>query len=410
MDRTKEALLLMSSLSIYRGILNRTVVKAYYKLLLAFDKDIFEFCRAWGEFFSVLCDKGCSDNLAKCITETVLFDENAFSRASAAGEGGRLPSTVLDAVRKDIGAIRKLSSLSPEIILDEYKYRDELGLEAENLPRWKCGQPVSEFSDEDKTMERLAEFYLKNGCGIFARYKAFIWRERDIQPVIHPDSIRLSSLKGYDTPRGIVVNNTVAFLKGIESNNCLLYGDRGTGKSSTVKAILNEYCKDGLRMVEMPKERLSEFPLLVDKIASLPFRFVIFIDDLSFSGEDKSYAELKAVLEGSLAARPENTLIYATSNRRHIIKETFSDRDGDDMHLNDTIQEMMSLSDRFGITVNFSKPDKEQYLEIVRSLAEESDIEMDTDELCAKAEKWAIQKGGRSPRVAKQFIRQLSIE
>ena len=410
MNRTKEAVLLMSSLSIYKGILNRTVAKAYYKLLLAFDKDIFEFCRAWGEFFAVLCNKGCSDDLAKCLTETALFDENAFSRASAQGTERQLPSTVLNAVRRDIYAIRKLSSLSPEVILNEYKHRDELGSVAESLPKWRCGHPVSEFSDENDTMDRLAEFYFKNGCGIFARYKAFIWRERDVQPVIHPDSIRLSSLRGYDTPRNIVVNNTLAFIRGTESNNCLLYGDRGTGKSSTVKAILNEYSKDGLRMVEIPKERLSEFPLLVDKIAPLPLKYVIFIDDLSFSSEDKSYAELKAVLEGSLAARPENTLIYATSNRRHIIKETFSDRDGDDMHRNDTIQEMMSLSDRFGITVNFSKPDKEQYLEIVKSLAREAKIEIGIDELCDKAEKWAIQKGGRSPRVAKQFIRQLSIE
>ena len=163
-------------------------------------------------------------------------------------------------------------------------------------------------------------------------------------------------------------------------------------------------------MVEMPKERLSEFPLLVDKIAPLPLKFIIFIDDLSFSGEDKSYAELKAVLEGSLAARPENTLIYATSNRRHIIKENFSDRDGDDIHRNDTIQEMTSLSDRFGLSVNFSKPDKEQYLERGKSRAREAKVEIGIDELCAKAERWAIQKGGRSPRVAKQFIRQLSIE
>ena len=205
------------------------------------------------------------------------------------------------------------------------------------------------------------------------------------------------------------MKNTLAFMKNIDSNNCLLYGDRGTGKSSTIKAILNEYYKDGLRMVEVPKDRLSEFPLLVDKIAAIPLKFIIFIDDLSFSGEDKSYAQLKAVLEGSLAARPENTLIYATSNRRHIIKETFSDRDGDDMHRNDSMQESLSLSDRFGMSVNFSKPDKEQYLEIVMSLAKECHIEMGIEELCTQAEKWAIQRGGRSPRAAKQFIKQLAI-
>ena len=409
MYSTKEAVLLMSSLSIYKGILNRSVAKSYYRLLSALDKDIFEFCNAWGEFFSVLCDKECSESFAKALTETALFDENAFSRAASKGTEKTLPSSVLNAVRRDVYAIRKLYSLSPEIILNDYKYRDELGSIAENLPRWKTGLPVSEFSDEEDTLDRLAEFYKKNGCGIFARYRAFIWRDGDVQPVLHPDNIKLSTLKGYDIPRNTVVKNTLAFMKNIDSNNCLLYGDRGTGKSSTIKAILNEYYKDGLRMVEVPKDRLSEFPLLVDKIAAIPLKFIIFIDDLSFSGEDKSYAQLKAVLEGSLAARPENTLIYATSNRRHIIKETFSDRDGDDMHRNDSMQESLSLSDRFGMSVNFSKPDKEQYLEIVMSLAKECHIEMGIEELCTQAEKWVIQRGGRSPRAAKQFIKQLAI-
>ena len=404
MYSTKEAVLLMSSLSIYKGILNRSVAKSYYRLLSSLDKDILEFCNAWGEFFAVLCDKECSESFAKALTETALFDENAFSRAASGGLEKNLPSSVLNAVRRDVYAIRKLYSLSPETILNDYQYRDELGSIAENLPRWKTGLPVSEFSDEEDTLDRLSEFYRKNGCGIFARYKAFIWRDGDVQPVLYPDDIRLSSLKGYEIPRNTVIKNTLAFMKNIDSNNCLLYGDRGTGKSSTIKAILNEYYKDGLRMVEVPKDRLSEFPVLVDKIAALPLKFIIFIDDLSFSGEDKSYAQLKAVLEGGLAARPKNTLIYATSNRRHIIKENFSDRDGDDMHRNDSMQESLSLSDRFGMSVNFSKPDKEQYLEIVMSLAKENHIEIGIEELCAKAEKWAIQRGGRSPRAAKQFI------
>ena len=254
MNLTKEAVLLMSSLSIYQGIFNRTVPKAYYRLLAAMDKDITEFCRAWGEFFAVLCDKHGSESLAKCLTETALFDENAFSRASAAGVEKELPSSVLNAVRRDIYAIRKLYSLSPETILNEYPHRDELGAVAENLPRWKTGAPVREFADEEDTIDCLAEFYRKNGCGIFARYRAFIWRDGNVQPVEHPDTIRLSSLKGYEIQRSTVIDNTLAFIKGIQGNNCLLYGDRGTGKSSTVKAILNEYYKDGLRMVEVPKD------------------------------------------------------------------------------------------------------------------------------------------------------------
>ena len=165
--------------------------------------------------------------------------------------------------------------------------------------------------------------------------------------------------------RGLVLDNTLAFLNGLSANNCLLYGDKGTGKSSTVKAIVNRYCTQGLRIVEIPKEALHDFPLLVDRIACVPMKFIIYIDDLSFQKQDDRYASLKAVLEGGLAARPKNALIYATSNRRHLIKESFSDRDGDDMHRNDSIQESLSLSDRFGLSVNFSVPDKQRYLDIV---------------------------------------------
>lgn len=404
MNSTKEAALLMSSLSIYKGILNRTVPKAYFELLCASDKSVFEFTQAWGNFFSLLCDRGYADSLAKCLTETALFDENAFSKSAAAKKEQTLSTEAVSAVRRDISAIIRISSITPEQILNDYSHRDELGSVAHSLPRWKTGTPISEFSDEEHTIDCLADYYRKNGCGMFARYRAFIWRDKGIEPVVHPDNISIDTLKGYDIPRGLVVDNTTAFLNGIQCNNCLLYGDRGTGKSSTVKAILNRYYKDGLRMVEMPKDRLGEFPVLADKIAALPLKFIIFIDDLSFSSDDKSYAQLKAVLEGGLAARPDNTLIYATSNRRHLVKENLSDRNGDELHRNDSIQESLSLSDRFGLSINFSKPDKESYLQIVRSLAREKNLNISIEELEKGAEQWAIERGGRSPRCARQYI------
>ncbi|MFQ9952065.1 MAG: ATP-binding protein, partial [Clostridium sp.] len=214
----------------------------------------------------------------------------------------------------------------------------------------------------------------------------------------------LRSLKGYEIPRSLVEDNTVAFLEGLSCNNCLLYGDRGTGKSSTVKALLNAYYPKGLRMVEMPKERLCDFPQLVDQIAALPLRFIIFIDDLSFSQQDDTFAALKAVLEGGLAARPENALIYATSNRRHLLRECFSDREGDEIHRSDTIQESLSLADRFGLSVNFSVPDKSAFLDIVHALAKERKLVIAEDELESGAERWALERGGRSPRCARQYI------
>ncbi len=404
MNVTKEAALLMSSLSIYKDIMNRTVPKAYFELLKSLDKPVFEFTKAWGSFFALLCDRNCADSLAQCLTEAALFDENAFSRAAAAGKEKDLPSEVISAVRRDISAIKRISTITPERILDDYLYRDELGAVANSLPRWKTGTPIKEFSDEDSAIDCLADYYKRSGCGMFARYRAFIWRDKSIEPVIHPDNTDITALKGYQIPRGLVVENTTAFLNGAECNNCLLYGDRGTGKSSTVKAVLNKYYTDGLRLIEMPKDKLEEFPILVDRIAAVPLKFIIFIDDLSFSNDDNTYARLKAVLEGGIAAKPANTLIYATSNRRHLIKENFADRAGDEVHRNDAIQESLSLSDRFGLSINFSKPDKEQYLEIVRSLAKEKNLNIGVDQLEKEAERWAIRRGGRSPRCAKQFI------
>lgn len=188
-------------------------------------------------------------------------------------------------------------------------------------------------------------YYKENGCGMFARYKAFIWRDGDIQPVEHPDRIDMDTFTGYERQRSQVVNNTLSFIQGKSCNNCLLYGDKGTGKSSTVKAIANEFRKDGLRIVEMPKDRLIDFPLLVDKIAALPLKFIIFIDDLSFQHQDQSYTTLKAVLEGGLAARPDNALIYATSNRRHLVKESISDRTHtvDDINVRDNMQKSFAF-------------------------------------------------------------------
>ena len=259
----------------------------------------------------------------------------------------------------------------------------------------------------DGSLKNVARYYKENGCGIFARYKAFIWRDGDIQPVLHPDRIDMDSFTGYEIQRDMVVNNTKSFIEGKSCNNCLLYGDKGTGKSSTVKAIANEFRKDGLRIVEIPKERLIDFPILVDKIAALPMKFIIFIDDLSFQKQDQSYTTLKAVLEGGLAARPDNALIYATSNRRHLVKESFSDRTDDDVNTRDNMQESLSLSDRFGLAVCYSIPTKKEFVDIVIALARQKGIEMSDEELEMGAERFALSRGGRSPRCAKQYVESL---
>ena len=387
--------------------MKRSVVKAYYKLLLSLDSEPDEFLNAYGDFYSLISERGFSNRLAYAMTEAALFDENCFTRAAVAGKYDTLPDNVLKAVKRDCEAILAASSLASEEVLKAYKYYDEIKEIADSLPRWEAGDCAPSFKMFDGSLKNVARYYKENGCGIFARYKAFIWRDGDIQPVLHPDRIDMDSFTGYEIQRDMVVNNTKSFIEGKSCNNCLLYGDKGTGKSSTVKAIANEFRKDGLRIVEIPKERLIDFPILVDKIAALPMKFIIFIDALSFQKQDQSYTTLKAVLEGGLAARPDNALIYATSNRRHLVKESFSDRTDDDVNTRDNMQESLSLSDRFGLAVCYSIPTKKEFVDIVIALARQKGIEMSDEELEMGAERFALSRGGRSPRCAKQYVESL---
>lgn len=407
MTKSKRIFMLLSSLSVYRGILNRSVMKGYINILKNLEENPTLFLNSYGEFYSLLCQRGVSHNLAYTVSQAALFDENAFTLAATGGKVDSLPESLIDATVRDCEVIKEACTLTAEDILNDYKYKEDIVDIISTLPRWQLGECVEAFSGNSIDVLKLAQFYKENGCGMYARYKAFIWRDGNICPVEHPDKISIDTFVGYEKQRGMVVENTLAFIQGKSCNNCLLYGDMGTGKSSTVKAIANEFRKDGLRVVEMPKERLVDFPILVDKIASIPMKFIIFIDDLSFQRQDQSYTSLKAVLEGGLAARPENALIYATSNRRHLVKESWQDRDTDEINRRDNMQETLSLADRFGLSVCFSNPDQKQYLQIVYDLANKAGITYDEKTLATKAEAFALNRGGRSPRCAKQFIESL---
>lgn len=239
---------------------------------------------------------------------------------------------------------------------------------------------------------------------MFSAYHVFLYDAEGLHPVMHPDPQQLSQLSGYERETGIVLRNTEALLSGGTPSNLLLYGDAGTGKSSTIKAVANAYPQKGLRLIEIKKEHLHLLPKLMELLAENPLKFIVFIDDLTFSGNDAQFSALKGILEGSVAARAKNTVIYATSNRRHLVKENADDRSGNDLHLNDTLQEVMSLSARFGMTITYQKPDKASYLSIVQHLAQEYGLQMPQDELFQKAETFAIRQNGRSPRTAKHFV------
>lgn len=245
----------------------------------------------------------------------------------------------------------------------------------------------------------------RHGYGIYAQNRMFfVDADGHICPVRHPDPIRLSHLVDYERERQALLDNTRALLAGRPAANALLTGDAGTGKSSTVKAVVNELWQEGLRIVEVRKEQLQAIPAVLDELSGNPLKFVLFIDDISFLEDDDCFNALKAVLEGSVTAKSRNVVIYATSNRRHIVRETFSGREGDEIHRNDTMQEMISLSERFGLHITFSKPDKETFLHIVHHLAAEQGIDTPTEQLDLLAERFALERGGRSARLAGHFV------
>ncbi|WP_278850123.1 ATP-binding protein [Thomasclavelia spiroformis] len=251
----------------------------------------------------------------------------------------------------------------------------------------------------------LNAFFSIYGVGKYGLNKAFRYENEQICPIIHIGNGRLDQLIGYKTQKQQLKQNTEAFLAGKKANNVLLYGDSGTGKSSSIKALLNEYYKDGLRMIEVYKHQFKYLPRIIQELQSRNYKFILFMDDLSFEEFEIEYKYLKAVIEGGLEKKPDNILIYATSNRRHLVKQTWSDRqDQDEINVNDAKQEKTSLSSRFGVKILYTHPNRQNYLDIVDGLAKQYDLKIDQEELHQKALTWEIRHGGFSGRTAKQFI------
>ena len=266
--------------------------------------------------------------------------------------------------------------------------------------------------DAGDVFDAVTGFYKKYGVGQFGLNKAFrlVGEGEDftLQPITNTEIVRLSDIIGYDMQKKTLVDNTKAFVEGRKANNVLLYGDSGTGKSTSIKAILNEFYDDGLRMIEIYKHQFHQLSALISKIKNRNYRFVIYMDDLSFEEFEIEYKYLKAVIEGGLEIRPENILIYATSNRRHLIRETWSDRSDmskDELHRSDTMQEKLSLVARFGITINYSAPDKREFERIVKGIAAKyPELDGKEEMLLAQANIWELRGGGLSGRSAQQFI------
>ena len=298
------------------------------------------------------------------------------------------------------------------IVKKERMYNKNVSEKVQDISR-----KIEQAKDENDIFDIVTEFYRAYGVGMFGLNKAFRIRhlENGVEfcPINNTDDVMLDDLIGYEIQKKKLTDNTEAFVNGRKANNVLLFGDSGTGKSTSIKAIINEYYDQGLRMIEIYKHQFQDLSTIISQIKNRNYRFIIYMDDLSFEEFEIEYKFLKAVIEGGVETKPDNVLIYATSNRRHRIQETWSDRDDvetdNGMHRSDTMQEKLSLVNRFGVTISFSKPSQKEYFEIVKELAKRTDqIQMSDEELCAEANKWELSHGGISGRTAQQFINYLA--
>jgi uncharacterized protein len=370
---------------------------------------------AYGRFFRALAAENCS--WEEYLIAQVLQAENPFSLqvqkiasdVSPESVVQHLPSALITAVGQDLQSLHILYSYGCYIPqwVQQVGGKPICWLESQKLAARSPLIQDFERREWGELVTDLARYYQQSGVGIFGKYRALKWQER-LLGIAHPDPVRLDDLIGYDRQKATLINNTKSLLAGKPALNILLYGGKGTGKSSLIKGLLNYYCDSQLRLVEVSKSHLIDLPLILDRLTDLPQKFIIFVDDLSFEADDEAFKALKVVLEGSVTARPSNVVVYATSNRRHLVREYFADRprpqDADEIQMWDTVQEKLSFSDRFGITLTFEPADQPKYLEIVHHLAASAQLPIDRDELEKRALQWATRHNGRSGRTARQFI------
>lgn len=427
MNNIQKSILAINSISVYRKIINDEVIAKLQKLLIGLQNSeakIEEVINLYNDFFYELSKN--NSTLEEYIINKIIFDENSFTNSS----------NYKNAAMRDLDnfqVISRISSLDIKNNIAERFKEKHFWQVIESIPDWQ-GQISNKVHEvflpdyiysikniviqSEKWMnciEELDQFHRKYGCGEFAQYRAFIWEKANgvgyLKGISNPDPVAFSDLTGYERERFKAVENIEQFISGCPANNVLLYGDRGTGKSSTVKAILNKYYKDGVRLIEVPKSYLADFPEIVRQLKNRPQKFIIFIDDLVFADDEENYTALKAALEGGIEYKTSNIIIYATSNRKYLVKEYFSERKGllssnkdEEINARDSIQEKLSLADRFGIQIVFSSPDQNKYLEIVDGIALKRNIGIDSETLHKEAIKWALWYNGFSARTARQFI------
>ena len=383
----------ISSLSIFSEVRSDPAIEALTYFLDDDEGETSEQLEDLSDFAGELYKAG--GDLSKYVRAIVMDDENPYLIARA--KSLPISKAMEKELSNELDALNKVIKFTPD--------------DARKIMGYQGSVPIWENSDVDLKSdysEMISDISCR-GYGVFAKYSAFKLKDGDLVPVKHSDPQTLDTLYGYEEERRKVLDNTGALAEGKHAANVLLYGDAGTGKSSTIKACANAFKDQGVRLIEFDKDQISCIPDIIDKVYDTPLKFIFYIDDLSFNNEDDDFCYLKGILEGNITGKSDNIVIYATSNRRHLVRELAEDRTGTDIHINDTLQQTMSLSARFGITITFQKPQKDLYLEIVKHLAEDEGIDMPEEELFRQAERFAIRSNGRSPRTAKQFLQLLKI-
>ena len=350
------------------------------------------------QLFHALRQAGC-EGLGDWLWDYLRYHETLYARLI---DQGKSDPALENAARRDIDTLVLLAQTDCDRFINAMKplLPEEYAPVLAGLPRWRAAAPFD--------FDSLTQFYREHGAGLFARYRAFLWEDGQLVPVADPDCPRPEELLGYEHQRGLVEDNIRLMLAGRQANNVLLFGDGGTGKSATVKSMLYLPGMEELRLIEVEKENLTGMPALIRSLAGRRQKFILFIDDLAFDQDDRTYSALKTILEGTLEKRPVNVCICATSNRRHLVRQTFSERAGDEVDTFETISEKTALAQRFGLRIPYLTMSKDAYLALVDHLAARAGIEMPPEALHAQAMAWEIRHAGRTPRVARQFVASLS--
>ena len=399
----------LQGLSAYRGLLDEPVFDQATTLIYTLsvgqaeqqdDRDHVwgeEALSAYAKLFQALCDGGF-DGIGDWLWDKLRYTETPF--ALSAQSDGASPA-LEQAARRDVDALLALAGLDCGAILTAIAalLPPEQTSMVEAMPRWVSSAPFD--------FDRLVQFYRDHGAGLYARYRAFLWEDGQLIPVADPDCPKPEDLLGYEQQRSQVETNTSQMMAGHYANNVLLFGDGGTGKSATVKSMLYLPGMEDLRLIEIQKENLTGLPQLMRSLRDKRQKFILFIDDLAFDQDDKTYSSMKTILEGSLEKRPANVVIYATSNRRHLVRQNFSDRGNDEVDASETIAEKTALSERFGLRIPYLSMSKADFLALVDYLAGQAGLTLHAQELHARAMTWEIRHSGRTPRVARQFIASL---